>query len=91
MLTIVMQPFGKDEGAGIKGFEKKFREKTQNDWHSRHAFVKKAGKYQLVDTEEAEGDGDASVPLGRLSKAQIEKGQVRFILCFACIYECESV
>lgn len=31
--------------------------------------------YQLVETEENEGGDDNSVPLGKLTKAQIEKGQ----------------
>lgn len=72
----MMQPSGSSEAAGIAAFKKKFKEKTANDWDSRHSFVKKADKYQLIETEETEGDGgDASVPLGKLSKPQIEKGQ----------------
>jgi len=60
----------------IVGFEKKFKDKTANNWSNRASFVKKAGKYQFVETEESEGgDGDSSVPMGKLSKAQIEKGQ----------------
>lgn len=33
--------YSADEAAAIKGFEKKFREKTANDWNKRDAFVKK--------------------------------------------------
>eukprot|EP01137_Pigoraptor_chileana_P013706 Opistho-2@4802 len=70
-----MQSFGNDEVAAIKLFEKKFREKTQNAWHARDVFVKYDGKYQLVETDEAAEGNDNSVPLGKLTQAQIEKGQ----------------
>lgn len=66
---------GGDLGAAIKTFEKKFKDKTGNNWGDRGSFVKKDGKYQLVDVEEAEGDGEEDAPMGRLTKAQIEKGQ----------------
>jgi poly [ADP-ribose] polymerase len=64
--------------AAIKLFEKKFQEKTKNKWADRAAFVRHMGKYQLVETEEeaAEGDGGSGdAALGRLSVAQIKRGQ----------------
>eukprot|EP00808_Paulinella_micropora_P010448 g5899.t1 len=65
---------GSNVAQAISQFEKKFKDKTKNDWSNRHNFVKHAGKYQLVETEEGEDGGD-DAPLGRLSKVQIEKGQ----------------
>jgi len=46
-----------------------------NNWSDRANFVKHNGKYQLVETEEGGEGGDDDVPLGKLSKPQIEKGQ----------------
>ena len=47
------------------------RSKTKNAWGA--PFERHEGKYQLVETE---GDGDDSdAALGRLSEAQIHKGQ----------------
>jgi len=65
------------EAAAIKAFEKKFKDKTKNEWASRASFVKHSGKYQLVETDEADGDGAAGpdAALGKLSVSQIEKGQ----------------
>jgi predicted DNA-binding WGR domain protein len=57
----------------IKAFESKFKDKTKNLWSQRSNFQKVDGKYQLVETEDGDGDGDS--PMGRLSKPQIEKGQ----------------
>jgi hypothetical protein len=68
-----------DELSAIKTFEAKFKDKTGNNWTQRGNFVKKDNKYQLVEvdqTEAGDGGGDANVPLGKLSKSQIEKGQV---------------
>jgi len=53
----------------------KFHDKTGNTWRLRDSFVKKPGKYQLVDTDETGGDGGADQALGKLTQAQIEKGQ----------------
>eukprot|EP00669_Euglena_mutabilis_P002590 TRINITY_DN13254_c0_g1_i1.p1 TRINITY_DN13254_c0_g1~~TRINITY_DN13254_c0_g1_i1.p1 ORF type:complete len:352 (-),score=116.46 TRINITY_DN13254_c0_g1_i1:193-1248(-) len=66
-----------NEDAAIKGFMKKFKEKTANDWANRSHFKAADGKYTLVLTEdgEATGSGGNDVPLGKLSKPQIEKGQ----------------
>lgn len=65
--------------AAIQLFERKFQEKTKNKWANRAAFVRHADKYQLVETEEEAADGDgggsADAALGRLSVAQIKRGQ----------------
>jgi len=64
------------EAAGRKAFEKKFRDKTKNAWFNRDNFVKVQGKYDIVETEEVEGDGgDEESPIGKLSESQIAKGQ----------------
>lgn len=57
-----------------KEFEKKFREKTQNPWVNRASFKPVNGKYTIVETEETAG-GDDQAPMGKLSEAQIGKGQ----------------
>ena len=43
--------------AAIKSFEKKFKDKTKNDWKSRENFVPHAGKYTLIEMD-AGGDDD---------------------------------
>jgi len=69
-----LQPCPNKEAA-IKEFEKKFRDKTQNAWADRNNFKPKDGKYSIVETEDTEGGGD-SAPMGKLTEAQIGKGQV---------------
>lgn len=59
----------------VKEFEKKFREKTQNSWDQRANFRPVNGKYTIVETEDAEGGGEDQAPMGKLTEAQIGKGQ----------------
>jgi len=40
----------------IKGFEKKFKEKTTNDWVSRADFKPRAGKYTLIEMDYDDDD-----------------------------------
>jgi predicted DNA-binding WGR domain protein len=62
--------------AAKKGFCAKFKDKAANDWTQRLNFKPKDGKYTIVETEDKEDAGeDSSAPMGKLSKAQIEKGQ----------------
>lgn len=63
-----------NQSTAIKEFEKKFREKTQNAWANRDSFKPVDGKYSIVETEDTEGGGD-SAPMGKLTIAQIGKGQ----------------
>lgn len=42
----------------IKDFEKKFKDKTKNNWSDRDNFVTHSGKYTLI---EVDGDEDAEV------------------------------
>lgn len=60
--------------AATKDFEKKFREKTQNSWDNRDSFKAAKGKYIIVETEDSGAGGD-SAPMGKLTEAQIGKGQ----------------
>ena len=69
----------------MTAFTKKFKDKTSNDFDATFlnsatagGFVKKAKKYQLLHTEDADGDGaggDDGAPLGKLTEEQIQKGQ----------------
>lgn len=59
----------------VKEFGKKFREKTTNSWENRSSFTAVKGKYTLVETEESGGGGQDQAPMGKLSEAQIGKGQ----------------
>ncbi|XP_034551580.1 protein mono-ADP-ribosyltransferase PARP3 [Notolabrus celidotus] len=45
----------------VKDFEKKFKDKTKNNWSDRSKFVSHAGKYTLI---EVDGDEDAEVTVG---------------------------
>lgn len=49
--------FDKSDGA-VKDFEKKFKDKTKNNWSDRTTFVSHAGKYTLI---EVDGEQDAEV------------------------------
>jgi len=68
-------PFPNPAGA-IKDFEKKFQDKTRNSWANRANFKAVNGKYHLVETEDTEGAGAEDAPLGKLTEAQIGKGQM---------------
>jgi len=59
----------------IKDFEGKFKDKTRNDWAKRDNFKPVDGKYTIVETEESGGGGQDQAPMGKLSEAQIGKGQ----------------
>lgn len=70
--------FGSDFARASVDFSKKFNAKTGNAWANRDNFVKKAGKYGLVEVEDVDGDDevDGTSALGKLSESQIKKGQV---------------
>lgn len=42
----------------VKDFEKKFKDKTKNNWSEREKFTPHPGKYTLI---EVDGDQDAEV------------------------------
>ena len=37
--------------AAIKAFEKKFKDKTGNDWKNRASFEPRSGKYTLIEMD----------------------------------------
>ena len=59
---------GNDAEKAISIFEKKFSDKTRNDWSERHNFVKVSGKYDLVGTDlgndDEDEDGEDLVDIG---------------------------
>lgn len=65
-----------NETRGISEFGKVFRSKTNNAWGAS-PFVRHGDKYQIVETMEgdADGEGGEDAALGRLTEAQIVKGQ----------------
>jgi predicted DNA-binding WGR domain protein len=65
-----------DEQKGITEFSKVFRSKTKNNWGA-HPFIRHGDKYQLIETtiDDAEGETAGDQALGRLTEAQIQKGQ----------------
>lgn len=59
--------------AAKKNFEKKFADKTKNNWENRSQFVKVAGKYDLVDIqigEGAEAEDEVDEPAKKKKKKQ---------------------
>ncbi|XP_062853048.1 protein mono-ADP-ribosyltransferase PARP3 [Trichomycterus rosablanca] len=52
--------------SAIKSFEKKFKDKTKNNWSDRNNFVSHAGKYTLI---EVDGDQDAEVKVDTVDSA----------------------
>jgi predicted DNA-binding WGR domain protein len=58
----------------IKEFESKFRQKTKNSWANRANFKPVKGKYSIIETDDSGGGADKA-PMGKLTEAQIKKGQ----------------
>ena len=40
----------------VKSFEKKFKDKTKNDWKTRENFVPHSGKYTLIEIDANEAE-----------------------------------
>lgn len=73
-----LDPCGTSQAAAEANFKSKFRQKSSVPYEAKttHDWTPKVGKYTLVETEEAEGDGGGGdAPLGKLTVKQIEKGQ----------------
>jgi len=71
-----LENHGGNAADAIKSFQKKFKDKTKNNWSDRDSFVKYTGKYQLVEIDEGDdGSGGGDAVLGKLSEKQINKGQ----------------
>ncbi|KAK2857977.1 hypothetical protein Q7C36_005896 [Tachysurus vachellii] len=54
--------------AATKNFEKKFKDKTKNNWSDRDNFVSHTGKYTLI---EVDGDQDAEVQVDAVSNRPV--------------------
>lgn len=55
--------------AAIKNFEKKFKDKTKNNWGDRENFVSYSGKYTLI---EVDGDQDAEVKVDTVDGGDVK-------------------
>lgn len=66
--------FNKPEDA-VKDFEKKFKDKTKNNWSDRLNFVSHAGKYTLI---EVDGEEDAEVKVDSVDGKTVNKN---FLAC----------
>eukprot|EP00913_Durusdinium_trenchii_P033252 g31129.t1 len=67
-----------NQANGESTFKAKFKDKSgvHYDMKDSHDWKPTVGKYTIVNTEEQEGGGGDSAPLGKLTEQQIEKGQV---------------
>lgn len=65
-----LNEFKKVEDA-VKDFEKKFKDKTKNNWSDRENFTAHPGKYTLI---EVDGEEDAEVKVGgRFQQSKLQK------------------
>lgn len=71
----LLGPFSIDNA--IKEFEKKFKDKTKNNWSDRDNFVTHSGKYTLI---EVDGDEDAEVKVDTVD-APKPKGSTNVLPC----------
>ena len=82
-----LQSFGADLNSAKGAFEKKFKDKTVNDWHHRDAFEKCSGKYDLLaidygnspkkekpeeSKKKEDGEGGTSLPESKLDDKVFE-------------------
>lgn len=51
-----------DLASAVKDFEKKFKDKTKNNWADKGKFQPKAGKYTLIEMADDEDETDAPAP-----------------------------
>lgn len=54
-----LEPFGSNLASAKSNFQKKFREKTGNDWENRKSFVSHKGKYTMLDINYGSDDDNA--------------------------------
>jgi len=64
----------KSKEQAVKQFESKFKQKTSNSWANRASFKPVKGKYTIVETQSS-GGRSSEAPMGKLTEAQIAKGQ----------------
>uniref|UniRef100_A0A3Q0SZ07 Poly [ADP-ribose] polymerase n=1 Tax=Amphilophus citrinellus TaxID=61819 RepID=A0A3Q0SZ07_AMPCI len=75
-------PFDKAENA-VKDFEKKFKDKTKNNWSDRANFVSHPGKYTLI---EVDGEQDAEVKVILKYRHGSVLGNLGFFFFCVCGY-----
>ncbi|XP_051563518.1 protein mono-ADP-ribosyltransferase PARP3-like isoform X2 [Myxocyprinus asiaticus] len=63
--------------AAIKCFEKKFKDKTKNNWSDRENFVSHSGKYTLI---EVDGDQDAEVKVDTVDSGDVKVKNAQQVL-----------
>ncbi|XP_051996539.1 protein mono-ADP-ribosyltransferase PARP3-like [Xyrauchen texanus] len=63
--------------AAIKCFEKKFKDKTKNNWSDRENFVSHSGKYTLI---EVDGDQDAEVKVDTVDSGDVKVKNVQHVV-----------
>lgn len=64
-----------DVNAAIKDFEKKFKDKTKNDWKNRASFKPVPGKYTMIEMageEEDEVDAPVATPSGPTAPCSLD-------------------
>ncbi|NP_956795.1 protein mono-ADP-ribosyltransferase PARP3 [Danio rerio] len=71
--------------AAIKSFEKKFKEKTKNNWSDRENFVSHSGKYTLI---EVDGDQDAEVKVDSVDGGAVKVKREQNVL--PCTLDAET-
>ena len=70
-------PFS-DDSAAIKDFEKKFKDKTKNNWSDRANFQAVKGKYTLLEMAGDDDEGEDDVDFSLV--------QVNIYSTFYCVY-----
>lgn len=70
-----LNEFKKVEDA-VKDFEKKFKDKTKNNWSDRENFTAHAGKYTLIEVD-GEEDAEVKVTVHNSRERKDERACVR--------------
>jgi hypothetical protein len=59
-----------DAQSAIKSFEKKFKDKTSNNWANRASFNPVKGKYTLIEMDSG-ADEETDVPVSATSSTEV--------------------
>ena len=70
--------------ATVKDFEKKFKDKTKNNWKDRADFKPCAGKYTLIEMDAQDDDENAQME----EKVRSFLGIIVFVCLFVCLFVC---
>ena len=77
-----LECFGADLNGAIKSFEKKFYDKTRNQWENRAKFTPVSGKYTLI---EMDGSHEEEAPA-----ASVNLDPILFFFDFFFIFDSKS-